>query len=245
MVLYIYKGSNHPLAAKFSELFSYTKEYRNQVFRTAGPIILSDGAFGLALSLFLVGFGLIGSVAVAAFQVVNIIGEFCQSMFYGLGNATAVMLGEKLGMGDVKGANKDAKGFLWMGFVMAIGITITLLLINPYVPGWYNFDAKTTAVLVPALTVSALTVSGRALTYLLICGILRSGGDTKYVMFVDMAWTWLVGLPVMFICIIFFDFALWQALLVCYLSECGKAVQFYYRYKTKKWLNVLTDVSID
>jgi putative MATE family efflux protein len=245
LALYIYKGSNHPLAAKFSELFAYTKEFRNQVFKTAGPIILSDGAFGLALSLFLVGFGLIGSVAVAAFQVVNIIGEFFQSMFYGLGNATAVMLGEKLGAGDVKGASRDAKGFLWAGLAMGAGITLVLLLINPYVPGWYNFDGPTTAVLVPALVVSALTVSGRALTYLLICGILRSGGDTKYVMLVDMGWTWLFGLPVMFIGILFFDFVLWQALLICYLSECAKALQLYYRYRTKKWLKVLTDVSIE
>ena len=243
MALYIYKGSCHPLAAKYSELFTYTKEFRNQVFKTAGPVILSDGAYGLALSLFLVGFGLIGSVAVAAFQVVNIIGEFFQSMFYGLGNATAVMLGEKLGAGDVKGASKDAKGFLWMGLAMGVGITLTLLLINPYVPGWYNFDEPTTAVLVPALVVSALTVSGRALTYLLICGILRSGGDTKYAMVVDMGWTWLFGLPVMFIGIMFFDFVLWQAVLISYLSECAKAVHLYYRYRTKKWMKVLTDVS--
>ena len=241
MVLYIYKAPAHPLAGKLSELSGYTKEFRNRVIRTAGPILLSDGAFGVGTSMFLSGFGLIGSVAVAAYQVVNIIGEFCQSMFYGLGNASAVVLGEKLGMGDVAGADKDAKGFLWFGLIMGAVITVLLLLINPLVPGWYDFDAETTAVLIPALTVSAITVSGRALTYLLICGVLRSGGDTTYAMYVDIAWTWAFGIPAMFIGIIFFDFNLWQALLVRYLSESVKAIQFYFRYRTKIWQKVLTE----
>lgn len=241
LVIYIYKAPSHPLAAKLSELSGYTKEFRNRVIKTAGPILLSDGAYGIGTSVFLSGFGLIGSVAVAAYQVVNIMAEFCQSMFYGLGNASAVVLGEKLGRGDIEGAAKDAKGFLWFGLAMGAVITGLLLLVNPFVPGWYDFDAATTAVLVPALTVSALTISGRALTYLLICGILRSGGDTTYVMYVDIAWTWLFGIPAMLIGVVFLDFNLWQALLVCYLSECAKAVQFYFRYKTKIWQKVLTE----
>jgi putative MATE family efflux protein len=241
MVGYIYMTPNHPLAARFSELTGYSKSFRNQIYKTAGPIVLSDGAYGVAGSLFLSGFGIIGSVAVAAYQVVHILGEFSQSMFYGLGNASAVILGEKLGRGDIKGADRDARGFLWFGLGLISVITVLLLLVNPHVPGWYDFDASTTAVLVPALTVSALTVWGRALTYLFICGVLRSGGDTRYVMVVDIGWTWLFGIPVMFAGILFFDFTLWQAALVRFLSECTKAVQFYFRYRTKKWQNVLTE----
>lgn len=245
MVAYIYNTPDHPLAARLSELSGYSKEFRNQVYKTAGPIVLSDGAYGLAGSLFLSGFGIIGSVAVAAYQVVHILGEFSQSMFYGLGNASAVILGEKLGRGDVSGADRDASGFLWFGLGLISVITVLLLLVNPQVPGWYDFDAVTTAVLAPALTVSALTVWGRAMTYLFICGVLRSGGDTRYVMVVDIAWTWLFGIPVMFAGILFFDFVLWQAALVRFLSECTKAVQFYFRYRTKKWQNVLTEAQPD
>ena len=94
----------------------YTKAFRNQVFRTTGPVVLSDGAYGLAAGIFLAGFGIIGSVAVAAYQVVHILGEFSQSIFYGLGNASGVILGEKLGRGDIKGADRDAKGFLCLGW---------------------------------------------------------------------------------------------------------------------------------
>lgn len=241
LAAYIYKTPGHPLAARLSEMSGYTKAFRNQVFRTTGPVVLSDGAYGLAAGIFLAGFGIIGSVAVAAYQVVHILGEFSQSIFYGLGNASGVILGEKLGRGDIKGADRDAKGFLWFGLGLLSVITLLLLLINPSVPGWYDFDASTRAILIPALTVSALTVWGRALTYLFICGVLRSGGDTRYAMFVDIGWTWLFGIPVMFAGILLFDFVLWQAVLVRYLSECAKTIQFYIRYRTKKWQNVLTE----
>lgn len=241
MWLYIYKAPNHPLAAKFSELIDYTKEYRNHVFKTAGPIILSDVAYGVAASLFFIGFSLIGAVAIAAYQVVNILGEFAQSMFYGLGNAAAVILGAKLGRGDLEGADKDAKGFLYFGLCMGATMTAVLLVTIPYVSGWYHFDAATTAVLNPALLMSALTVSGRALSYLFLCGILRSGGDTKYTMVVDIGWTWFFAIPAMFIGILLFDFVLWQALFMWYLAECFKTIQYFFRYKTKKWQNVMTE----
>ncbi|NCB42780.1 MAG: MATE family efflux transporter [Clostridia bacterium] len=245
MWLYIYKAPNHPFAAKISELFAYTKEYRNQVFKTAGPIVLSDGAYGASAALFFIGFGLISSVAIAAYQVVNVLGEFAQSMFYGLGNASAVMLGEKLGQGNIQGAQRDAKWFLGFGFFLASSITVVLLIITPYISTWYNFDAITTAALNPALIMSALTVSGRAFSYLFICGILRSGGDTKYTMYVDMGWTWLFGIPIMFIGVLFFNFVLWQALFMWYFAECLKAVHLYFRYKSKKWQNVMTESEYD
>ena len=215
MLTYIYRSQDHPLAARLSELQSYSKTFRNQVYRTGAPIVLADGSYGVAAAIFLSGFGLISSVAVAAYQVVHILGEFSQSVFYGLGNASAVLLGEKLGRGDRSGADRDAKGFLAFG----LGLTV----------------------LMPALFVSALTIPGRALTYLFIFGILRSGGDTKYIMAVDVGWTWLFGIPAMLIGVLFLDFSLWQAVLMRYLSECFKAVQFYWRYRSKRWQNVLTE----
>lgn len=238
---YIYKAPNHPLAATFSELLDYTKEYRNQVFKTAGPIILSDGVYGLSASLFFVGFGLINVVAIAAYQVVNILGEFAQSMFYGLGNASAVILGENLGRGDFSAVDRDAKGFLYFAFWLATAMTALLLFIIPYVSVWYHFDAATTAVLNPTLIMSALTISGRAFSYLFLCGILRSGGDTKYTMLVDIGWTWAFAIPAMFTGVLFFNFVLWQALFMWYLAECFKAIQFFFRYKSKKWQNVMTE----
>lgn len=241
MWLYIYNAPNHPIAAKFSELKDYTKEYRNHVFKTAGPIILSDAAYGIAASLFFIGFSLIGAVAIAAYQVVNILGEFAQSTFYGLGNAAAVILGAKLGRGDVEGADKDAKGFLYFGLSMGVTLTVLMLAIIPFVSDWYHFDSATTAVLNPTLVMAALTISGRAFAYLFLCGILRSGGDTKYTMFVDIGWTWFFAIPAMFIGVLFFNFTLWQALFMWYLSECFKAIQFFLRYKTKKWQNVMTE----
>ena len=241
MLTYIYRSKDHPLAARLSELQSYSKTFRNQVYRTGAPIVLADGSYGVAAAIFLSGFGLISSVAVAAYQVVHILGEFSQSVFYGLGNASAVLLGEKLGRGDRSGANRDAKGFLAFGLGLTVLMSGLLLLVNPYVPHLYAFDAETTAVLMPALFVSALTIPGRALTYLFIFGILRSGGDTKYIMAVDVGWTWLFGIPAMLIGVLFLDFSLWQAVLMRYLSECFKAVQFYWRYRSKRWQNVLTE----
>lgn len=241
MATYVYTSPGHPIAAKVSEMSGYSKAFRNQVFKTAAPIVLADGSYGLAASLYLAGFGVISSLAVAAYQVVHILGEFSQSMFYGLGNASAVILGEKLGRGEIEQVDRDAKEFLFFGIALTLLMSTMLLVVNPHVPGLYAFDGETTAVLMPALLTSALTVPGRALAYLFMFGILRSGGDTRWIMMVDVGWTWLFGIPLMLFGVHVLNFTLWQALLVRYASECAKAVQFFFRYRSKRWQNVLTE----
>jgi len=241
MLAYIYKSDDHPLASRVSEWFGYSKDFRNQIYKTGTPIVLADASYGVAAAIFLSGYGVIGSVAVAAYQVVHILAEFAQAIFYGLGNASAVLLGEKLGRGDRTGVDRDAKEFLLLGIALTILMSGLLLLVNPHIPGLYGFDSETTAVLAPALIVSALTIPGQALSYLFLFGILRSGGDTRYIMAVDVGWTWLFGIPAVLIGINFFHFSLCQALIARYAAEFFKAIQFYSRYRSKRWQNVLTE----
>ena len=79
LTVYSYTVKDHPLAFRsFSELSGYTKEFRNRVIKTAIPVGLSDGLWGVTCTVYLSVYGLIGTAAVAAAQVINLVNE-CSS----------------------------------------------------------------------------------------------------------------------------------------------------------------------
>ncbi|MBR5640804.1 MAG: MATE family efflux transporter [Firmicutes bacterium] len=240
-LIYSYASKNHPLAFKnFSELSGYTKEFRDRVVKTAIPVGLSDGLWGITCTVYLSVYGLISTAALAAAQVVNIVNECFQSVFYGVGSAAAVLIGEQLGQADLKRAKKSAVEFQWTCVVLSLVLSVVMYVISPFIMGFYHFDAATNEVLLSALHITAWTILLRMMCYIVMCGILRPGGDTKFAMIVDLIVNWCVVIPAMFAAVLIFHADLTAAMFLCYLGEGVKWLFCYLRYRTGKWMNVFT-----
>ncbi len=243
LLIYSYIVKDHPLAFRsFSELSGYTPEFRNRVIRTAIPVGLSDGLWGVTCTVYLSVYGLIGTAAVAAAQVINLVNECFQSVFYGVGSAAAVLIGEQLGRAELDRAKKSAVEFMWTGVVLSLVLSLIMYWISPRIIGFYHFDAVTNKVLLSGLNITAWTILLRMMCYIVMCGILRPGGDTKYPMIVDLVVNWGIIIPAMFAAVLLFHAGLAWAMFLCYLGEGIKWALCYLRYRSGAWLNVLTEV---
>lgn len=240
-LIYSYASKGHPLAFKnFSELSGYTKEFRNRVIKTAIPVGLSDGLWGITCTVYLSVYGLISTAALAAVQVVNIVNECFQSVFYGVGSAAAVLIGEQLGQADLKRAKKSAVEFQWTCAALSLVLSVVMYLISPFLISFYHFDAETNGILLSALHITSWTILLRMMCYMVMCGILRPGGDTKFAMILDLIVNWCVVIPAMFAAVLIFHADLTKAMFICYLGEGIKWLFCYLRYRTGKWMNVFT-----
>ncbi|MCQ2560682.1 MAG: MATE family efflux transporter [Clostridia bacterium] len=245
LLIYLKCSKNFPLKAKVSELLDLSADFCIRVIKTSIPNAVTDALWGVTLTVYLIAYGLIGTEALAAVQVVNIVCEWFQSIFYGVGSAASVIIGEQLGQGKIKRAEKSSVEFMFIGVVLSLSMGILMYIINPYIVGFYKFDEVTNAILRASLNVTAATIFFRMITFIIMCGILRAGGDTKSAMIIDIAHNWLITIPAMFVAILVFKCSLAQAMLVCYTGEFIKGISCYLRYRTGKWKNVLTGAEIN
>ncbi|MBR3035271.1 MAG: MATE family efflux transporter [Firmicutes bacterium] len=242
-IIYSYAVKDHPLAFRhLSELSGYTKEFRNRILKTAIPVGFSDGLWGVTCTVYLSIYGMIGTAAVAAVQVINIVNECFQSVFYGVGSAAAVLITEQLGQANLKRAKKSAVQFLWTGVGLSALMTLFMLLISPFLIGFYHFDEATNQVLSSGLSITAWTIIMRMMCYIIMCGVLRPGGDTTFPMVVDLVCNWALIIPAMLIAVRVFHADLRTTMFLCYLGEGIKGVICYFRYRGGQWINVLTGV---
>ena len=83
----------------------------------------------------------------------------------------------------------------------------------------------------------------RAFNTLIVIGILRSGGDTKYALFLELGCMWFVSIPLTFLAAIK-GAPIYILVLLSYSEEIAKFIFGVPRALSKKWANNIVKKSI-
>ena len=74
-------------------------------------------------------------------------------------------------------------------------------------------------------------------------GILRSGGKTKYVMYIDLIGTWIFGVPLGLLSAFVWNLSIPYVYFILSLEECVRFAITLAIFKSRKWMNVLDAAS--
>lgn len=237
-VVYLTKS---PLACHVRELFGYSKAFLRQFFVTASPVIANEFVWGLGTTIYSMAYGRMGDDAVAAITIATTIQDIVVVLFQGLSAATAVILGNELGAGRIKVAERYAKNFFILQFLVTVAAALGCVgirwgVIGLYQPGISDAVAMDVS---RCLIVFACFMPFKMFNYVNIVGVLRSGGDTRMCLFIDTSGVWIIGIPLAFVG----GLVLHQPIYVVYgmvmLEEVYKTILGYWRYRQKKWLRNL------
>ena len=238
IILVVYLGKA-PVAARFKEMFGYSREFLVQFFSTTSPVIANEFIWGLGTTLYSLAYGRMGNDAVAAITIATTIQDIVTVLFQGLSAATAVIMGNEMGAGKLKRAERYAKNFLIIQFIVTILGALFCVAIRWQIIGVYNITPEIAESVSWCIIVFALFMPFKMFNYVMVVGILRSGGDTKMCLLLDCSGVWMIGVPMAFLGGLFFGFPIHIVYAMVMLEEVYKAVFGYWRYKQKKWLRNL------
>jgi Na+-driven multidrug efflux pump len=77
----------------------------------------------------------------------------------------------------------------------------------------------------------------------IIVGILRSGGDTRYSLVLDVGTVWFVGIPMALLGAFVLHLPIYWVVAMVMSDDLTKAGVGFYRYRTRKWINNLTEIA--
>ena len=194
MHLCIYLRKEHPLKASPHQLFSYSRTLFTNVMKTAIPVIITEGLWAVSVSAIFAAYGRISASALAVSQIAVTVTDFFQTVYFGLGNASAVLIGEVPGQGRKTLAFEYSRKVLKVTWVLNVVMTVVIILARTPIALIYNFSPETTDMLMKALLVYAVAMTPKMLAYMTICAILRAGGDTVFCMYMDVSFN--VGLQI-------------------------------------------------
>jgi putative MATE family efflux protein len=239
IMIYVYGTKNHPFRGTFGELFGFPRNLFVKVMRMAIPVVFTEGGWALSFALIFAAYGRLGTSALAVAQVVNVVCDLLQSFYFGVGNSTAMLIGETLGQGNKDKAYRFGVLAFYVIIIMNLIMTVVMFLAASPIAAIYDFDPATTRLLVLALWAQAVCITPKMLGYLPIVGILRSGGDTLFCMKWDLFCNFCIQVPVAFIAVLVFHWSLPLAMIAGELGDIIRVFVSLPRFRSRKWINIV------
>ena len=180
---------------RIRDLFCSVRDLIPVYFRFSVPVIFSDFLLGTGNSMVSVVIGHISTSFVAANSILTMIQRLSSVMTQGVGQASAVLTGNRVGNGEVEKAVEEGRTMIVLSFLLGLVTGGIILLIGPAIINAYSIPAQTRDIAMQLLAAISLMVVFQSLQSVLTKGILRGGGDTRYCMIVDAGFLWLVSIP--------------------------------------------------
>ncbi len=240
LVIATYTAKDSPAAATWAELRFFSWEFTWKIMKPVIPVALNEIFWSFGITTYNIIYAHMGTAAIAAINIFGTLDNMAFIFFIGLGNATAILVGNKIGAGDESAAHKYAGRSI--GLAMSLGVVvggIMLLLRNP-VLSLYNVSPEVLNNAYKVMTIAALAVWLRASNMVIIVGTLRSGGDTVYSLILDGFVIWLVGVPLAAIGAFIFMLPIQWVYFLVLSEELTKFTLGLRRYFSRKWINNLT-----
>ena len=177
---------------------------------------------------------------VAANSVVVVARNLGTVVCFGIANGGAIYLGKLIGDGRMEAAKKDASRLCHVTFVSGILGGILVLLARPLMMNLVELTPKAASYLTVMLLINSYYVLGQAMNTTVICGVFRSGGDSRYGFICDLIDMWGFSVPLGFISAFVLKLPpMWVYFVIC-LDEFVKMPFIYKHYKSYKWLKNIT-----
>jgi len=238
-ILSIVYLENGPAAAKLKELISINKEFMKLYFSTVSPVIINEFMWGLGVTIYSLVYGRMGDAAVAAVTIAQTVEQIITVIFQGISAATAVILGNELGANKLKDAEIHSRYFIILQFIFALIMGVVCFFIRIPLIRLFNVTDIVGVDISKCLIFFILYLPFKSFNWVNIVGILRSGGDTKAALTLDITGVWCVGIPLAYLGGILLGLPIYFVYAMVALEEIYKFIFGFRRYKKKIWLKNL------
>lgn len=196
--------------------------------------------WGGGFTMYSVIMGHLGTDAVAANSIANIVKNIIASLAMGIGNGGAIIVGNELGAGRLEQARLYGGRLCRISILSGICSGIFLLLISPLVLAATDLSPEAAEYLKWMLVMCSYYMVGKYVNGTTIAGIFCAGGDSRFGFLCDTVTLWCFTVPAGFLAAFVFRLPVLAVYFIINLDEIVKLPAVYRRYKKYAWLKDLT-----
>lgn len=240
LVLVIFK---YPVIAKPSVMFKPDREFSKSFFKIFFPILFNEVSWAISQMVFTFVYASQPNheVVLAAVNITSSVDKIISVVMIGIGNAAGIMLSNSIGNKDKEQIKTYPKYSIQFGIVVGFVVGLITLATAFFAPQMFpnaSSDAQYMAkVLIIIYAVAAIS---RTINFVLIVGILRSGGDTTFCFIAESVLIWFIGMPLILVGGLVFHWNAYILTSIIMLTELLKTITVIIRIRGNKWLKVVT-----
>ena len=178
----------------YRKLFSVPRKEASRIMFGTIPLLANEALWSGAQAVLNQSYSVRGLSVVAAVNISAVIVNVFNGAFIAMGEAVAILVGQRLGKGELKKARKEAGWLTVLSVLSAAAAGGLLLPVSFRFPQLYNTSAGIRSMSRFLIRISILFMP--AFAYCNACYFtIRSGGRTWSTFLFDSCYVWLVSVP--------------------------------------------------
>lgn len=207
-----------------------------EYIRISIPVLVSDTLLALGNSVVAMVMGHIGGNFVSANAITTVTQQLSTVFIQGISQASCIVIGHTLGEGDTERAQREGVSFWGLGTVIGVLAGGLIILISEPVIGFYSVTPETHAIASQLMQAVGFIVIFQSMNSILTKGVMRGGGDTRFLMVADILFLWVVSIPVGALAGLVWHLPAFWIYTCLKLDQVIKAIWCLGRLKSKKWI---------
>ena len=147
-----------------------------------------------------------------------------------------------MGEGDYEKAQKQGFAFLGMGFFIGCFAALVITLVKNPVIAYYQVSPEAKDIAGELMNAITFIIVFQAMNSILTKGVLRAGGDTKFLMAGDILFLWIASVPLGALAGLVLHLPAFWIYTFLKIDQIIKCVWCYRRLKSGKWLKKIKGV---
>ena len=248
LICVVYALRDRRIRMRWAAFFRPGWDMLRRFLKYASPVVLNEAGWGLGNSLLTVILGYTENSVemLAANAVMGNLNRLFLVFCFGLGAATAVLVGKAIGEGQneeevMSLSNALLRFTIVSGAVLAV-IALALLpsLFTPVVFPLFKLYGESAAIATALAVTGFASIPLHAYSITSITGVLRSGGDVIWSAALDLAPQWIICLPLTALCALVLKTGIWPIALAMQTESMVKIPLCIYRVRSRKWIHDVT-----
>lgn len=235
ILILIVCGKNQPVRVNIKRIFKIKKDTLLAILKIGVPAVGERVTINLGQVFYQKIVNALGTAATAAHYVATTAESISYMPANAFSTAATTLVGQSLGAKDKEKARKFAKTNIYCGVAIGIFCMFVLFLLPKYLVRIFSPDAEVIELGVSVLRVIA-PVEPFFCLLIVITGVLRGGGDTKFAFIAGLCGMWGIRLATSHIATNIFGLGLVGAWLGMGADIMVRAAIMYFRYRRKRWL---------
>ena len=200
------------------------------------PILVSEFLWSLGQNVESAVYGHLGTSNLAAYTLTGPIQGLIVGALSGLSAAAGVMVGKRLGRKEYDEAYAESKKIMYAGLAGSVVVASLLILLAGVYTGLYRVDNSVKELGKILLIVFALYAPVKVENMILSGGIIRSGGNTKIIMVIDIVGTWCIGIPLCLLAAYVFRWGIVGVYALLTTEEIFRLAVALVIFRKRKWM---------
>jgi len=243
MIIYV-RFIDKRLKLRFMELIKTNKQILTDFFRYGLPVMCGDISWGMIGTLKVSILGRLGESVMAANSISVVMYSFITVLVWSASGASGVIIGKTVGSGDYDLVKQYARTMQILFVGLGILAGLSLFVLRDFFIAQFNFYDETQIYARQFMTILSISVIFTSYHAPCFTGIIRAGGDTKFVFIVDTIVSWCFVLPLAWLAAFVFNAPPWVVFLCIFSDQFYKWIIAFIKTNRFKWIIDLTRAEV-